>query len=192
MHRPTASSPRLPHSFERSRRRCEMKRNFILQQGLQPPKDPVAESTLFWALQFQPPLIGALTLTGVAFQSSKIFLAIGAVLLCSAIAPRRNLFNALYNYMFGAKRGLFLLRSTPQRRFAEAMASSFALGIATLRTLEYNNDALGLAGLFLLANAAVVFRGFCFGAYLYWRLRSIISAISGQRQWARRCLRKPA
>jgi hypothetical protein len=161
-----------------------MKRSFILQQGLQPPKDPVAESMLYSSLQFQPRLVGVLALTGVAFQSSKIFLAIGAVLLCSAIAPRRNPFNALYSYTFGAKRGLLLLRSTPPRRFAEAMASSFALGIGTLWTLEHNNAALGLAGVFLLANVAVVFRGFCFGAYLFWRLRSIISAISGQREWA--------
>src|SRR5262245_48842300 len=177
---------RAGHTRLSDHRRCEMKRNFILQQGLQPPNDPVAEAMLYSALQFQPRLIGALALTGVAFQSSKTFLAIGAVLLCSAVAPRRNPFNALYNYTFGAKRGLLLLRSASPRRFAEAMTSSFAIGIGTLWALEHNNAALGLAAVFVLANAAVALRGFCFGAYLFWRLESIISAISGQREWARR------
>src|SRR5215831_14288629 len=143
MHRPSESRPRWPRWFKY--RRCCMRRSFILQQGLEPPNDPVAESMLHAALQFQPRLIGALVLAGVVFQSSTIFLAIGAALLCSAIAPRWNPFNVLYNFTFGASRGTILLRSASPRRFAEAMASFFALGIGVLLALDHSNAAMGVA-----------------------------------------------
>jgi hypothetical protein len=148
-----------------------MKRTFILQQGLEPPNHPVAESLLYSALQFQPRLVGALLVIGMVFQSPVIFLAVGAALLSSAIAPLWNPFNALCNFTFGIRRGPLLLRSAPPRRFAEAMAGSFGLSIWTLWTLGYSDAAPGLAAVFLLANAAVIFRGFCFGSYLFWRLR---------------------
>ncbi len=148
------------------------KRNFILQQGLDLPNDPDSVSRLYSALQFQPRLIGVLVLTGAGFQLPEIFFAIGGALLCSAIAPRWNPFNALYNYTFGAKRGLFMLRSAPPRMFAEAMGGSLAVGIAVLLVLGQSGAALVLEGVFVLANAAAVFSRFCFGTFLFCRLKS--------------------
>src|SRR5262245_59431834 len=98
------------HSRERTERRklevsmpsTNVKPNrrkiFIVQQGLVAPDDPEQESILYSALQFQPRLIGALVLVGLALQTSEVFLAVGAALFCSAIAPGWNPFNALYNH----------------------------------------------------------------------------------------------
>ena len=140
---------------------------FIVQQGLNAPTNPDSTAILYEALQFQPRLIGALILIGVGFQSPGIFVALGAVLLCSAILPRRNPFNALYNHAFGARRGSFLLRSAPSRRFSEAIAGSLALGIGLLLAFGHRWSALALESVFVLANAAVVFSGFCLGAFLF-------------------------
>jgi hypothetical protein len=152
--------------------KANSKRSFILQQGMDPPDDPEQESILYSALQSQPRLIGALIVSGVCLQSPGIFFAVGAALLCSAIEPRWNPFNALYNYTSGTKRGLFLLRSAQPRIFAEAMGGSLAVAIAILLAFEQTGPALLFEGLFLLANAAVVFSRFCFGAVLFAGLKS--------------------
>jgi hypothetical protein len=145
---------------------------FIRQQGLDAPPDPKSESILYSALQFQPRLIGVLVLTGVGFQLPAIFLAVGAALLCSAIVPRWNPFNALYNYTLGAKRGWFLFRSAPPRVFAEAMAGCISAGIGVLLILGQRGGALALEAVFLMANAAAIFSRFCFGACLFYWLKN--------------------
>ena len=155
--------PRLP--------KPDSKRDFILQQGFHIPDDPKTESTLFAALQFQPRLIGGLILAGVALQSPGIFLAVGAALWFSAAAPRWNPFNMLYNYTLGSKRRLFLLLSPSPRVFSEALAGSLAVVIAVSLALGYRSTAMVLAGIFVLANSAVVFSKFCFGAALFSRLK---------------------
>jgi hypothetical protein len=151
--------------------RRSSKQHFILQQGLDPPGDPESESILYSALQFQPRFIGVLVLAGVAFQSPAIFFLLGAALSCSAIAPRWNPFNALYNYTLGARRGSFLLRSAPPRMFAEAIAGCLALAIAALAALGQSGAAVVLEAVFVLANASAVFSGFCLGAFLFFRLK---------------------
>ena len=143
------------------------KKSFILQQGLDAPENVDSESLIHEALQFQPRLIGALILIGVGSQSPQIFAVLGAILLCSAIVPRSNPFNALYNRTIGTRRGSFLLRSAPPRRCSEAIAGSLALSIGALLAFGHNWPALALEGVFVLANAAVVFSGFCFAALLF-------------------------
>jgi hypothetical protein len=163
------------------------KKNFILEQGLRAPDDPGSASMLYAALQFQPRLIGALVLIGVGFQAPELFLALGAALLCSALAPRWNPFNALYNYPLGSKRGSFLLRSAPPRIFAEAMAGCLAVTIGALLARGHDRSALLLEGVFVLANAAVVFRQFCFGAFLFSWFKN---RLFGNRVFFRRIFRR--
>lgn len=143
------------------------KRSFVLQQGFSVPGDPETESNLFFALQVQPRFIGCLILAGVALRSPFIFLIAGVVMWFSAIVPRWNPFNALYNHALGKRRGVFLLMSPPPRMFSEALAGSLALGIALLFAAGHTGVAMLLAGFFALANSAVVFSRFCVGASLF-------------------------
>jgi hypothetical protein len=146
------------------------KREFILQQGFDVPTDPGSESALFAAMQFQPRVIGGLVLAGVALQSPWIFFAVSAALWWSAIVPRWNPFNAVYNYTLGVKRGFFLLLSPPPRLFSEALTGSLAAGIALLLATG-SGAAMLLEGVFVLANIAVVFSRSCAGAALFSRLK---------------------
>lgn len=145
---------------------------FIRQQGLDAPPDPESEAIMYSALQFQPRLIGVLALAGVGLHSAAILLAVGATLLCGAIAPRWNPFNALYNYTLGAKRGSFLLRSAPPRVFAEAMAGCLAVSIGVLLIFGQSGCAVVLETVFLTANATAIFSRFCFGACLFYWLKN--------------------
>jgi hypothetical protein len=74
----------------------DAKRNFILQQGLD---SPVEESCpiRFSALMFQPRVVGSIVLLAVVLQSPTIFLILSGVLWWSALLPRLNPFDAVYN-----------------------------------------------------------------------------------------------
>src|SRR5262245_24126327 len=72
------------------------KRNFILQQGL---CEPIAGSCPlhYSALQFQPRLVGLWVILATILQTYLLFLALAVVLWWSALIPRFNPFDALYN-----------------------------------------------------------------------------------------------
>src|SRR5689334_5717550 len=91
------------------------KRNFILQLGVTPPDDPESEAMLYSALQFQPRVVGGLTLAAAALQSPEIFFLLGAALLWSAVAPRWNPFNGVYNSTLGKRRVALLPSPTPRK-----------------------------------------------------------------------------
>jgi hypothetical protein len=81
----------------------DAKRNFILQQGL---SEPVAETCplQYSALLFQPRVIGLWLVVAVIMQKPSWFFALAALLWWSALAPRLNPFDALYNWTL-ARRG---------------------------------------------------------------------------------------
>ena len=81
-----------------------VKRNFILQQGLQEP--PAASCPLqYSALLFQPRLVGLIVLVAVIFQEPRVFLALAGVLWWCALVPRLNPFDALYNVTLARRPG---------------------------------------------------------------------------------------
>ncbi|MGB7971110.1 MAG: DUF4395 family protein [Candidatus Deferrimicrobiaceae bacterium] len=104
-------------------------RNFILQQGLSAPPAESCPLRLS-ALMFQPRIVGTVVLAAVLLQSPAIFLALSGVLWWSALFPRWNPFDALYNRTFGARPAALRLSAAPApRRFSQGMAGSFALAI---------------------------------------------------------------
>ena len=78
-------------------------RNFIVQQGFDEP-DAASCSPLASALVVQPRVVGVVALVAAVLRSSGVFAALAVVLFWSALMPRWNPFDVLYN-MFAARRG---------------------------------------------------------------------------------------
>lgn len=161
------------------------KRNFILQQGLAEP--PAASCPLeYSALQFQPRLVGLVLLVAVLLQEPTIFLALSAVLWWSALLPRLNPFDALYNRTLARRPGGFALPPAPvPRRFAQGMAGAFALAIGFCLIQGWRTTAIVLEVILIVAVAALVFGGFCLGSFVYHLLRGEVAFARRTLPWAR-------
>lgn len=146
------------------------KRDFILQQGLGASCSVESAPLVFSALQFQPKILAGLVALGALLQSAGMFLALGVLLWWSALAPRWNPFEALYNATRRVRRGICLMPAAPPRLFAQALAGSIALSIAAMLILNERTPAILLEVLLLIAIAAILFARFCFGAFLFNRL----------------------
>jgi len=156
-------------------------RNFILQQGLSVPPDESCPIR-FSALMFQPRVVGTVVLAAVLLQSPAIFLTLSGVLWWSALFPRWNPFDALYNHTFGARPGALRLSAAPApRRFSQGMAGSFALAIGGSLLFGWSLAASILETLMLGALAALVFGRFCLGSFIFHFVR-------GQGEFARSTL----
>ena len=156
-------------------------RNFILQQGLEDP-GPQDTHRRFEALLFQPRLIGLVVLVGITFQSPAVFLGLWAVLWWSALLPRLNPFDALYNLTLGTRAGAVRLGPAPApRRFAQGMAGTFALAIGAMLRLEWFITAHVLEVFLSTAIAALIFGRFCLGSYIY-------HLVSGKTEFAGKTL----
>lgn len=156
-------------------------RNFVLQQGL-PDPEPTACGLQYGALMFQPRVVMVLLVIGLVLQHPVWWLGLGTLLWWSALAPRWNPFDALYNRTFGAREGA--LRLTPAlapRRFSQGMAGTFALAVAAALAGGATGLAWGLEAFFSVAVLALAFGRLCFGSFLYYLLR-------GQGDFARRTL----
>jgi hypothetical protein len=117
---------------------------------------------------FQPRVVGAIVLLGVILQSPAIFLVLSGILWWSALLPRRNPFDAVYNRTLGSRPGaLRLSPAPPPRRFAQGMAGSFALAIGALLIFGMGAAAVVMQALLLAALAALVFGRFCLGSFTY-------------------------
>ena len=161
------------------------KRNFILQQGL---ADPPPESCPleYSALHFQPRLVGVIVLAGVLLQQPAIFLALSAVLLWSALLPRWNPFDALYNRTLARRPGGLALGPAPApRRFAQGMAGTFALAIGIALLQGWKTTAIVLQVLLVVAVAALVFGGFCLGSFVLHVIRGRLAFARRTLPWAR-------
>jgi hypothetical protein len=161
-------------------------RNFILQQGLE-DTEPQDAHPRFEALLFQPRVVGLVVLVGITLQSPAMFLSLWAVLWWSALLPRFNPFDALYNLTLGARSGAIRLRPAPApRRFAQGMAGTFALAIGAMLRLEYFTAAYVLEVFFGIAIVALIFGRFCLGSYIYHLLRGKTDFAGKTLPWARR------
>ncbi len=149
----------------------DSRKNFILQQGLDPPAQESCP-VRFSALMFQPRLLGAFFLLAILLQSPAIFLVLSGVLWWNVLLPRLNPFDAIYNRTLANRPGAVRLEpAPPPRRFAQGMAGSFALAIGVLLLLQLETAALVLQVLLLAALAGLVFGRFCLGSFLYHLLR---------------------
>jgi hypothetical protein len=144
-----------------------VRRNFILQQGFEEPA-PAECRRQYSALQFQPRVVFLWIVTGILLQSPPPFYALCAVLWWSALFPKFNPFEAVYNSTFGRQAGAFHLTPAPSpRRTAQAMAGAFALACALLIHFGFRVSAYAVEGIFLAAVMALIFGGFCLGSFVY-------------------------
>jgi len=153
--------------MEANKKNYHAERNFILQQGLSAlPADSCPLQ--FSSLMFQPRMVGTVVLAAVLLQSPAIFLALSGVLWWSALFPRWNPFDALYNRTIGARPSALRLSEAPApRRFAQAMAGFIALTIGGLLLFGWNLTAYIQEAILLAALAALVFGRFCLGSFIF-------------------------
>jgi hypothetical protein len=161
------------------------KRNFILQLGFENPAPAVLELQ-YSALVFQPKVVLTGVVAGILFQSPAIFAALGALLWCSALFPKLNPFNALYNRTIGSRAGRFRLGPSPvPRRGAEMEAGAVALTIALLIHAGFSLAAYGVAAILLTAALAVLIGSFCTGSFTYHLFRGRWRFALQTLPWAR-------
>ena len=147
------------------------KRNFILQLGFEDPA-PAVVPLQYSALVFQPKVVLIGVVAGILFQSPAIFAALGALLWWSALFPKLNPFNALYNRTLGSRPGAFRLGPSPApRRGAETEAGAVALTSALLIHAGFSLAAYVVEAIFLAAALAVLIGSFCTGSFTYHLLR---------------------
>lgn len=151
----------------RKSKRRSAQRNFIVQQGLAEP-EPASCGLQFGALMFQPRVVMGLVLVGLILQHPLWWAALGATLWWSALLPRWNPFDALYNATVGARSGAVRLTPAPApRRFSQGMAGTFALGIAAALASGLTRLAWGLEAFFSVAVLSLAFGRLCVGSFLY-------------------------
>ena len=151
--------------------REEVKRNFIVQQGFEEPA-PAICSRQYSALHFQPRTVLLWVLAGILFQSAPLFYVLCAVLWWSALLPKLNPLDAVYNWIFGHQAVAFLLTPAPApRRTSQAMAGAFALACGLLIHFGLSAVAYVVEGIFLAAVLALTLGGFCVGSFVHHLLR---------------------
>ena len=161
------------------------KRNFILQLGFEDPA-PAVVPLQYSALVFQPKVVLIGVIAGILFQSSAIFAALGALLWWSALFPKLNPFNALYNRTIGSRPRAFRLGLSPApRRGAETEAGAIALTCALLIHAGFSLAAYVVGAILLAAALAVLFGSFCFGSFSYHLLRGRRRFAFQTLPWAR-------
>jgi hypothetical protein len=155
--------------------------DFVRQQGFA-QADADSGHDLYSALMFQPRIVAAIVLTGILLQHPAVFATLSAVLLWSALVPRRNPFDALYNRLLAHPRRLRPLAVAPgPRRFAQGVAATVAGAIAGALLLKWTATAWAFEALLGIAVVGVVFGQFCAGAYLHDLLRSALAATTRRR-----------
>ena len=164
------------------------KDDFIREQGF---TTEGCQEGLYSALMFQPRVITGLVILGAVLQSPWIFLALAPVLWWGAFVPRHNPFDAFFNHAIADPMRADPMRADPMRadpmradpmrlaaippappprRFAQAMAGTFAMIVAMTLFGGVPHLAWLLEGVFVAATMSVVVRRLCLPARVYHRL----------------------
>jgi hypothetical protein len=168
-----------------ARWRDTAKRNFIVQLGFEAPAPAVCPRQ-YSALVFQPKIVSGFVVTGILFQSTAVFVALGALLWWSALFPKRNPFSALYNRTIGRRPEAFRLGPAPSpRRAAETEAGTIALIIALLIHAGFSSAGYVVETILLTAGLAVITVSFCTGSFVYHLLRGNWRFAFQTLPWAR-------
>ena len=139
--------------------------DFIRQQGF---TTEGCQDGLYSALMFQPRVIAGVVISSVVLQSPWLFLALATVLWWSTLVPSHNPFDAFFNHVMADPMRLAAMPAAPPpRRFAQAMAATFAMGIAVTLFVGASHVAWLIEGVFVAASMSVVVRRFCLPAYVY-------------------------
>lgn len=143
------------------------KSDFVRGQGFL-DVDEASCAGWYGALMFQPRLIGILTGVGIALQRGEWFLVLSAILWWNVFLPELNLFEALYNALIAAPRGLPRLGPAPApRRFAQGVAATFMLPIGISLLQGWSTIAWITQALIAVALLDLIFRRFCLGSALF-------------------------
>src|SRR5262249_30461591 len=121
----------------------DVKRNFILQQGLGEPAAGTC-ALQYSALLFQPRLVGLWIVVAAILEVPLLFFALAAVLWWSALVPRLNPFDALHNWTLARSSGITLTSAPAPPKFAQFLAGSFAIAIGLSLALGWRMAALVL------------------------------------------------
>jgi Domain of unknown function (DUF4395) len=159
--------------------------NFVQQQGF---RDATSGACVYQypALMWQPRVIGALVVVGLALQSWFYFMALGALLWWNAIFPHLNPFDASYNYLVAKPKRLPRLGAAPSpRRFAQAMAGTFMFAIGLSLAQGMNLLAWAVEAALVLALAALIFGRFCMGSYLFLVFTGQVAFANRTLPWVR-------
>jgi len=144
--------------------------NFVRQQGFESATASTC-GVLYPALQFQPRVIGVILLVGVAAQPPLLFLALSAVLWWNVLVPRRNPFDRVYHRLIGIRRGHGPASpAPPPRRFAQGLAATLTMFVGVSLLAGQIVPAVVGEGILLAAIAAIVWRGFCLGSFIFHQL----------------------
>lgn len=142
-------------------------RNFVRQQGFVDATDGGC-GVQYPALMWQPRVTGVLVVIGLWLQSWPIFLGLAAILWWNVAVPRLSIFDALYNRLVAGPKGLARLGPAPApRRFAQALAGTFMVGIAISLLAGWSIAAWVLEAFLVVALGALLLGRFCLGSYLY-------------------------
>lgn len=131
-------------------------------------------------------MVGLWVLAGALSQSAPVFLSLAAVLWWSALVPRWNPFDLVYNRLVAGRSGRPRLGPAPApRRFAQGMAGAFAAGIGASLLGGQHGAALALEAVFFLAIGALAIGRLCFGSFVYHVLRGRVRFALRTLPWGR-------
>ena len=160
-------------------------KNFMLQQGF--PEEPQDACNMrFEGLYFQPRIVFALVLLGVALQQPAIFLGIAAVLIWNVLLPTLNPFERAYNRWMALPRGRLPLTPAPApRRFAQGVNAAFNLASGLLLIQGLSTASWVVQASLVAAFSLLLFARFCAGAYVFHLLRGEVAFANSTLPWAR-------
>jgi hypothetical protein len=143
--------------------------NFVRAQGFE--TTIAACEYQYPALMWQPRMIGLLVVLGILLESGWYFIGLAAVLAWNVLVPRFNPFDAIYDHFVLKRIGHAPVSPAPApRRFSQAVASMFMVGIGLAMLSERATLAWTLQVILLFFLAALIFGRFCVGSYLYYHL----------------------
>ena len=159
--------------------------NFVKQQGFSGVSEEACGAQ-FGALNFQPRVIAPLVVLAMLLQSAPLFLFLGTINWISALFPRLNPFDAIYNAVFAGKGGRPRLTLAPApRRFSMGMAGTFMLGIGLSLNAGMTTLAVVLQVFLGVALSALVFGRLCLGSYIFHLLKGQSGFANRTLPWSR-------